>query len=287
MSIRSRVASTVKKMGMHDPILITSNPIIGELIGTLGEKSSHYICLDDFTLFEGAFRCIESLEKILLTRIDSCFSVSANLLRTRRALSGENHFLPQGVDTKHFTSTGDIDARINMLPRPVVGFFGLLTSWVDLQLIIDCAKAYPKSSVVVLGRTAVDVTSFKAHSNIHYLGEVPFADLPRYARGFDVGLIPFIVNDLTIAANPLKLLEYLSLGIPVVSTALPEVEKFSEYVFIGHDREEFVRLVGRAVSDASPERKKKRVAIASQYSWHSIAESMSQIIQRIEETKKK
>jgi len=93
-----------------------------------------------------------------------------------------------------------------MLPRPVVGFFGLLTSWVDLQLIIDCAKAYPKSSVVVLGRTAVDVTSFKAHSNIHYLGEVPFADLPRYARGFDVGLIPFIVNDLTIAANPLKLL---------------------------------------------------------------------------------
>ena len=284
-AIRWTLRREVERNRMHNPVLITSSPIVGDIIGTLGESSSHYFCLDDFTLFDRAFDCIGELEQQLLRRVDSCFAVSQSLLQTRRAATGENHFLPQGVDVDHFSPVGAVASRIANLPKPVVGFFGLVTSWVDQQLIIAGARAFPSMSFVVIGKAAANISALKSVPNIHYFGEVPFSALPEFARGFDAGLIPFVVNDLTTAANPLKLFEYLSMGIPVVSTPLPEVAKFSDNVIIAKNRDEFVAGIKSAASDNSPERKSARRVLALQYSWSKIADSISRIIMEIEAKK--
>jgi len=286
VNIRRAIRSVFRHYAVWNPVLLTSSPIVGDLIGSLGETSSHYFCLDDYTLFEGAFESLGTLEKQLIARVDSCFSISDTLLNTRRVRTGFSVLLPQGVDTEHFKPGSDpLPATVANLPHPVVGFFGLLTSWVDLSLIAECARRYPAYTFLVLGRTAVDVSALTSVPNVRYLGEIPFGVLPQYARAFDAGLIPFKVNDLTIACNPLKLLEYLSLGIPVVSTKLPEVEKFSPAVMVAHDREDFISMIEPALRSRSPERDLERRHVAERYSWTTITEEVSRVILRIEEEK--
>jgi glycosyltransferase involved in cell wall biosynthesis len=281
--IRWNILRTMKKLKLKTPILITSSPIVGGIIGRCGETSSHYLCLDDFTLFDGAFENLGRLEQDLLGRVDSCFAISEKLLESRRVRSSHNYFLPQGVDTSHFSPEPSKSCALPVDGRkPIIGFFGLLTTWVNLRLIVDAARRYPEYDFVIIGKTHIDVSMFGTVPNIRYVGEVDFSRLPQYARSFDVGIIPFVINELTIACNPLKLLEYLSMGIPVVSTNMPEVAKFRPDVYIGRTDEEFISLIGKAVDDISEEKNNRRRMIAEQYSWQSIADELSRKIQAIE-----
>ncbi len=284
--IRNKVKAIMRSLDFRDPIIITSSPIMHELIGTLNETSSHYLCLDDFTLFDGAFDTLGEKEQLLVSKVDSCFSISEGLMETRRVKNGHNYFLPQGVNTAHFVpSDSDIDPSVRAIPHPVIGFFGIITTWVDVELIVACAKTYPEYQFVILGKTTVDLALFSEAPNIRYLGPVPFERLPQYARIFDVGIIPFIINDLTIACNPLKLLEYLSLGISVVSTNMPEVKKMEPNVIVADTKEQFIASIRTAVSQNSEKERSERRTFAEQYSWQSIAENISNKILNIEHEK--
>jgi len=271
---------------IKNPILITSNPIIAEIIGKLGESSSHYICLDDFTKFDGAFKSIEYLENKLLEKVDSSFSVSQKLIFSRVPKTGHSYYLPQGVDIEHFSPFDkSIPKTVANLKRPIIGFFGLLTPWVDIELIIETAKKFDNTTILLLGRTNIDISHISTIKNIVYLGEIPYDKLPSFAQVFDVGLIPFVVNNLTIAANPLKLLEYFALGIPVVSSKLPEVEKFNKYAYIADDSESFINLIKTALDEDSREKRNERRELAKRYSWYQITQNISDKIIEIENNK--
>ncbi len=86
---------------------------------------------------------------------------------------------------------------------------------------------------MLIGDSAVDLSLYRTVPNMHFLGRRPYADLPAYCKGLDVGLIPFKINDLTRAVNPIKLREYLAAGLPVVSTPLPEVLLYTQVIKIG------------------------------------------------------
>jgi len=284
--IRHAILREYKRLNFRRPVLLTSSPLIAPLIGSLEESSSHYLCLDDFTLFEGAFACLAPLEQELCARVDSVFSVSEILRRSRIPPSGEGHFFPQGVDTDHFCPLdGPLPEAVAALRKPIIGFFGLVSSWVDVPLLLQIALRYPASTIVIIGKSAVDLACIREFPNIVWLGEIPYSMLPLYARAFDVGLIPFIVNDLTLASNPLKLLEYLALGIPVVSSDLPEVRRFEPLVYVAKDHESFIALVGRALSDGSSRRSMERRTKAMEYSWSSLTGYLSTVIEGIEATK--
>jgi glycosyltransferase involved in cell wall biosynthesis len=121
--------------------------------------------------------------------------------------------------------------------------------------------------------------------NITFLGEIPYAVLPRYAQEFAVGLNPRIVNDLTRAMSPMKVPEYLSLGIPVVSTDSPEVRKLKDHVYIAETSEHFIDLVGMALKDTSMERRNARRIVAESFSWKSVSERVSNIVDRIDKAR--
>lgn len=279
-----QIKKILKEHHFMRPILITTTPIMEQLVGKLGESSSHYFCLDDFTLFEGAFKCIDELEKTLLKKVNTSFSISENLRHSRVPATGNSFFLPQGVDIEHFMQTAEtIPDKIKNLQKPIIGFFGLIAPWIDLNLIIKCAVQYQDYSFLLIGKNATDLTVLKVYKNIVYMGEVPYSQLPSYAKAFNVGLIPFKINELTRAANPLKLLEYLSLGIPVVSTDLPEVRKFEKYVYVAVDDREFVELINKAANEQSVDQKKLRIEEARRFSWETITENVSEIILRTEE----
>jgi glycosyltransferase involved in cell wall biosynthesis len=284
--LRNAIRSKVRELGFSNVILLPSNPMVAGVVGTCGESSSHYLCVDDYGANEGTFRCLGDLEREILQRVDSSFSMSDVLMKSRIPRSGENHFFPEGVDLDHFTARGGSPpAALVGLKRPIVGYFGLLASWVDYELLRRCAAEYPHVSFVALGKVTTDISPLYRQSNITCLGHIPYEVLPRYAEWFDVGLIPRLITRLTVAMNPKKLLEYLALGTPVVSTDLPEARKFGDLVFVAKDGDEFVRYIGEALKDNTPERARERRACAERWSWDAVADGMGDIIQRVDERK--
>jgi glycosyltransferase involved in cell wall biosynthesis len=270
----------------HNPIIITSSPIMYCLLGKLGETSSHYICLDDYSLFRGAFNSLIELENNVLDKVDSSFSVSAPLLETRIPKSGENNFLPQGVEVEHFTKVDNKSIGIlDDIKKPIIGFFGLISEWVNFDIICSLAKTFPNCSIVLIGDASVNVSQLLKYSNIYLLGKLPYSEVPSFASYFDVGIIPFKINELTAAVNPLKLLEYLALGLPVVTTPMYEIEKFKEYIYIANDSTEFNKMVNEAIKSDTIEMREKRKKLVLSYSWDVIADGIGKVILEAEKGK--
>jgi glycosyltransferase involved in cell wall biosynthesis len=165
------------------------------------------------------------------------------------------------------------------LPRPIIGFHGLLADWVDYELIKKVAERFSTGSVVVIGKTSVDATQkiklLDGVPNIHRLGRKAYADLPAYCAAFDVALNPFEISELTLAANPLKVREYLAAGLPVVSTDIPEVRVLDD-VLVGVNHDDFISKIETAL--AKP---KMRAAVSDAIrgeSWESKVEELRALV---------
>jgi glycosyltransferase involved in cell wall biosynthesis len=164
------------------------------------------------------------------------------------------------------------------LSRPVVGFFGLIADWVDLELIHFLASARPEWTFLLLGKLDTDSSRIRNLSNVHLIGRKEYQDLPAYCKGMDIGILPFILNDLTLAANPLKLREYLAAGLPVVSTAIPEAEKLGQHVRIGRNREEFLHHLNTLVESGNLGAQLSISHSMDNETWDQKVEEMSWIV---------
>jgi len=279
--ISRALRQTMTQLGFSNPITFTASPIVSDTLVGLGLIPHFYFCLDDYSKFTGAFKVLSGLEEKLIGSSTACFAVSDLLVDRCHALNNHSFFLPQGVDVHHFRKDPDkIPDALKNMRRPVIGYFGLIADYIDIELITACAKRYRDFSFVLLGKATVDLGELKELHNVFYFGPVPYDGLPAFSSVFDVGLVPFRVNELTKAANPLKLLEYMSLGIPVVSTPLPEVKKFRELIFVSENETDFVEMVQRAVDDNAAGRNAGRRKIAEEFSWDKVAEDVSAIILR-------
>jgi glycosyltransferase involved in cell wall biosynthesis len=149
---------------------------------------------------------------------------------------------------------------------------------VDLALIRSLAQLRPNCQFVLIGKIDTDVSAVKDLPNVHLLGQKSYADLPGYCRRFDIAILPFAINELTLNANPLKLREYLAAGLPVLSTAIPEVERLGRLVRIGATASDFVlhldELLSRNATGPSMEISREM----DSESWDEKVEQMSRII---------
>lgn len=261
--LRLQVKRAMKKLNFQRPISWSFLPASAPVSGTLGEEFVVYHCVDEFSAFSDTNgRHIAELEERLLRRADLVIT-SAERLRENKAKVNPNTVLVRhGVDYQHFVKACDeatkIPEDIAKLPGPIIGFFGLMADWVDQEAIIATAKAHPEGSVVIIGKVApdCDVSAMKAVPNIHFLGRQPYSSLPGYCKAFDVALMPFTVNELTLNANPLKVREYLAAGLPVVSTDIPEVRKVG-LCKVATSTEDFVRKVDECLAEgAGPSRER-------------------------------
>ena len=135
------------------------------------------------------------------------------------------------------------------LPKPIIGFFGLVADWVDLKLLRFLARAKPTWSFVLVGKIDTEINGLAGLSNVRLLGRRNYRDLPAYCKGFDIAILPFVKNPLTIAANPLKLREYLAAGLPVVATAIPEAIRLQPLLRIGESFEHFLQQLEELLRD--------------------------------------
>jgi len=281
------VAATARDLDFKDPVLMLTNPMTAGVVGRLQESSSHYLCIDDYGANENSFSTLPLLEQKMLESVDTSWSMSDILMKSRIPRSGENHFFPEGVDTHHFIRIqGEPPSEIAGLRRPIIGYCGLLSWWMDIDVVVKCARAYPHATFLLLGEAKMDTAKLTAEPNIVLLGHIPYGNLPRYMEYFDVGLIPRVINRLTVAMNPLKLLEYLAMGLPVVSSDLPEVRKFGDHVYLSSNHEQFVAQLGVALQSDSAEKRRSRRAVAEKYSWQAVVDNMSRVILHVEDRKR-
>lgn len=268
---------------LRRPILWTFLPNVNRLLGRLGEQMVIYHCVDEYSAFSGVpQKALIHMEQDLVRRADIVFTSAENLCHERRQLNPNTHFIPHGVDLAHFaraTHPGTrIPEEIGRLPRPVVGFFGLLADWVDLELVRAIAISRPHWSIALIGKAVTDLGALKGLGNIHILGQKPYSALPGYCRGFDVGIIPFRTNGLTVRANPLKLREYLAAGLPVVSTPLPEVVRYNGLVHLADGAAPFVAGIEAALRERSEAMDRHRQEALRAEGWKARVEEMSKIV---------
>lgn len=246
-------------------------PDVAYLLGKFGEEKTVYYCVDDHSQFTG-YNPGQVLrdEEELCRRADLVVTTSMALQKAKRPLNPNTILVPHGVDYDHFSRAFKEDlpapADIAAIPHPRLGFFGLIRDWVDLDLLAEVARRRPDWHIVLLGDSTVDLSPYRSLANMHFLGRKPYAELPAYCRQFDVGLIPFKINDLTRAVNPIKLREYLAAGLPVVSTPLPEVKLYEEVVDIADNPARFEAAVERSC-EMSTEERTRRVSRMSEETW--------------------
>jgi len=274
-------------------------PDVDFLCGAFDEECVVYYCVDEFSEFGGYdAAAVLAAERRLAERADLVVATSTPLLEKMRTWNKNTLLVTHGVDYEHFAGAGSsrqshgqaglADAattktpnEMRELPRPVLGFWGLIQDWVDVELLAGVARMRPAWSIVLIGEVATDVSGLRGLPNVHVIGRRVYADLPAYAGAMDIGLIPFRLNNLTRAVNPIKLREYLSAGLPVVSTPLPEVERYGHLVRTAEGVEAFVRACENEMEGNSIERANARRGAMAQETWREKVGELSEAVERV------
>ena len=255
----SQVKKAMRKLEFKNPLNMVFNPAAGLLAGKLGETELIYYCVDEYTAFTGAAKGLRQIEEDLFRKADLVIVSAEKLLKSKKDFNENTFIIRHGTDWKHFRTALDEETKIPDeivdLPKPIIGFHGLLADWVDYELIKRTAEYFKNGSVILIGKIAVDaekkIKILDNVPNIHFLGRKPYEELPSFCKGFDVALNPFAINELTLAANPLKVREYLAAGLMVVSTDIPEV-RILENCFIGENHAHFIGQIENALKSRKP-----------------------------------
>ncbi|WP_277313271.1 UDP-galactopyranose mutase [Sphingomonas sp. AOB5] len=186
-----------------------------------------YDCMDELANFLGAPPELLPLETRLFDQADLVFTGGYSLYEAKRARHGNIHPFPSSVDVAHFTAARthafDPDDQAH-LPRPRLGFYGVVDERMNLALLAHLADARPHWSVMIVGPVVkINPADLPQRPNLHYLGGKTYDKLPAYLGAWDVALMPFAINDSTRFISPTKTPEYLAAGRPVVSTPITDV----------------------------------------------------------------
>lgn len=278
--------SWTRSMRFENPIIWTwlPTPLALELIRALDGQLVIYYCCDDFQASSTGSKRIRETEDLLIREADLVFAHSKAIFDRCSRLTDQVHVFQYGFNREIFArAAGEPPPDLAPIRRPILGYVGGVHQQVDQELLAQAATAHPDKSLVLVGPLQVDVTRLACLPNVHFLGQKPYEELPTYIRHFDLGFIPYAVNQYTRSVYPNKLNEYLIMGRPVVSTRLPEVDYFNRchqgIVALAGDREEFVRLIGEELAKDSDARREQRIRQVEKNGWDQKIEAMQGLIQ--------
>ena len=253
------------------------------MIDAFNERGVVYDCMDELSQFRFAPPELVQCERFLLDRADVVFTGGQHLFESKSRHHANVHFFGCGVDAAHFARAlcddTPIAPELHNVPRPVLGYFGVVDERLDYRLVARLAEHFAHGSVVLVGPTAkVDPSELPQRENLHWLGQRPYAKLPEYVKGFDVCLMPFALNDATQYINPTKTLEYMAAGKPIVSTAVPDVVRhFTPIVQVAYTTASFLDAIDCSLKP-DPARIAAGRSRAQAATWESIVAAMDRLI---------
>jgi UDP-galactopyranose mutase len=274
----SLLRSLLARAGIRKPILWFYTPMALGYARSIRASAIVYDCMDELSHFHGAPAQLGERERELFGFADLVFTGGQSLYEGKRDLHPRVFAFPSSVDASHFerarrTHVEPLDQRA--IPRPRLGFFGVIDERMDLDLVRAVAAARPDYHLVLVGPLAkIDPASLPRAPNIHYLGPKRYEELPSYIAGWDVALMPFAKNDATRFISPTKTLEYLAAGSPVVSTSIRDVVRpygDSGLVRVADEPQDFVAAIDESLDErgtrAERERRAATDALLARTSW--------------------
>lgn len=263
------IKRAMKKLGLSKPCLITCQIETAEMLPHFAEHVVCYDCIDDISAFEENPAYVSEQELFIAKKSQLVFATAKILYEKMLGINDNVYLVPNGVNVDMFVSIPSTTySRPEDLPStsPIIGYYGMLNpEWVDLELVFDTAKRNGNWTFVLIGILTKDIQT--CPENVLLIEPKPFEQLPAYLKFFDVCMIPFKLNKLTEATNPVKLYEYLAAGKPVVSTKLPEIEQFHRFVSFANNQNEFESEISRSLMENSEDKIKGRQKIARENSW--------------------
>ncbi len=287
--LSTQISGLARRRGVQHPILWLAIPTAVEMIGHLDESLIVYLVVDkyDANTMDHATdpTHITRLHEQALDAADLIFYSGRKMFDEATRGREKSYLLEQAVDYELFSQASDnaieVAPEIAAIPRPRLGYFGAIEPWlIDQELIKQAARERPDWHWVFIGNRARG-TEMDNLANVHFIPTVAYRELPRYAAGFDVCVLPWDVsNTWTSYTAPLKVREYLATGKPTVIAHLREFESMNDVLRIAHNRDEFLQLVEDALAEQGNEKKRARQAAVVTNTWDARAEWVGQLIEK-------
>ena len=249
-------------LNFRSAVLWTYNPLTRLYLDISKFDATVYHCVDEISEQPGMNSPFIQLEdKVLCSCVDHVFVTSTTLLQSRSAFTSRITYHPNVVDNLHFSES---NAKLSPCPEeylhmagPRLLFIGAISSYkVNFNLIRNVALSRPDWSIALIGLIGegdpnTDISVLENLENVHFLGPKSYQLLPSYIYHAQVGLLPCLINSYTKAMFPMKFFEYLSVGIPVVSTSLPSLIEFEQCFLAADSTAEFIDCIQCALDNSS------------------------------------
>ncbi len=266
--------SLARDLAIGDAVVLVQIPFWAPLAERLRETLGWtvvYDCMDEWTNFPGFGADVLALEESLVRGSDLTVVSADRLLEKWQDTAPRLTLAKNGIDAEHYRRFYAPNDLLAGARRPIIGYYGALASWVDAPLLSKIAEAHPDATLVLAGgHFDVDLSNIEKRSNVRLLGQRPYEEMPKLLYDFDVCMIPFLVNDITEATNPVKFYEYLYGGKPVVAPALTELLPYAElsYLARGGDHGEVLAQLNRALAEPKDDPKRAaRRKVAEENDW--------------------
>lgn len=239
---------------IHDPITLIQHPFWGEVASVMNPRVIAYDRIDYHAGFhpsdiDDGQIALNRAERVLMEKADITLCSSKWLDDDSAHYTPRRLLLRNAVDFDHF-SIKPSKIYMDISNRPILGYYGAINHWLDVDLIKDIATTHPNCLILLIGYDQCNAGRYlAAYSNILMVGEVSYQRLPYYLYSFDVCLLPFRRIPLTLATNPVKVYEYLSSGKPIVAVSLPELEPLNHLLTLARSPAEFIHGIDQALEE--------------------------------------
>lgn len=271
--------STIRNISVSRAIFWTYSPLTTSFFDLSSFSSVVYHCVDEVKAQPGMpVGEIERRELELVRSSDVVFVTSRSLERSRLIENRNTYYFSNVADYDHFSrarlASTIVPPDIKGVGRPVIGFVGAISGYkMDFGLVAEVARLQPDWSFVLIGKVGegdpwTDVSALKGLPNVHLIGPKPYRELPAYMKGMDVAMLPCAINEYTAGMFPMKFFEYLSAGLPVVSTPLEALSEYSDVVRFAADPISFVRAIEGCLTERLNSDFERRVeGVARQHTY--------------------
>ncbi|AOB33985.1 hypothetical protein AKI39_23605 [Bordetella sp. H567] len=274
--LRASLAVFLVEAAPASIISMVQHPFWVPFADRLPNRHLVYDMMDHHEGFGDGAPDILELEERILREADQVIVTSDFLEKIARAKNSSVHVVRNACEYEHFATRPD-KVFEDPLGRQIIGYYGAIAHWFDVDLVERVAQAFPDALVLLVGADSAGVQERLRHCpNVQFTGEVKYIDLPFYLYAFDVCLLLFKIIPLTLATNPVKVYEYLSAGRHVVAVDLPEMAQFSGLVSVGREEAEIMDHIRAALrtppTDAEVTQRRR---FASSQTWDDRAHTLS------------
>ncbi len=279
------IKKTALDLNFGDFVVWSFYPFVAPYWQSLGQKLTVFDAVDNWLLHSSYDKYKAKLQEaydVIKNDTDLIFTVSNNLL-TFFDNQPNVYWIPNGVDVKHYNQKFSLVNRdIADIPKPIIGYIGVIQEKVDIDLVKYLARQNPKKSFVLVGPVWNEQdrakTELDKEDNVYFLGYKKYSEAPMYIQQFDVGIIPHKQEAFAASTNPMKMYEYLACGKPVVTSQGAGTENISDMLAVAESHEDWHDKINEALKNNSQEVKVSRQEFVKQYSWLNTVNKMMDLI---------